>query len=292
MPDSQTVTANSDRRDTQRSHAADRYWSDIVLQWDQLGPPLRPSPEDIAFLSAVIASWPRDNGMRALILGVTPELYHLPWPTETHVLAIDNTKSMIDAIWPGPQETVICGDWTRLPLRKSSRNILLCDGGLNLLTYPYEHRLLVQILHSVIAPGGLCIFRLFVPPQKHENVEDILKDLLEAKIYDLNHLKLRLWMALQESVTQGVQLKLVWQAVHRAEPDFNFLASRIGWSTKHLMVINAYQNCLSRYFFLSVEDVRYLFCENPGGFEIQAVQVPTYPLGECCPTVILRRCGR
>jgi SAM-dependent methyltransferase len=289
--DPKPQSADSASKDAQphRVDAAAGHWRDIARLWEQVGPPLRPSTQDTAFLTDAIDSWARDNGApRMLILGVTPELYRLPWPNGTDVLAVDHMQDMIDAIWPGPRNAIICAEWTNMPLQTGSRDIVLCDGGLNLLTYPSGHRQLVRTLHRVIASGGLCIFRLFVPPKKHETIDDVLQDLLEAKIPNLNLLKIRLWMALHKNITQGVQLKRVWDAIHRVAPDFNRVASTIGWPLEHLLVINTYRNCSARYFFLSLDDVRHLFCESPGGFTLEAVHVPTYELGELCPTVVLR----
>lgn len=270
--------------------AAAGHWQDIARLWEQVGPPLRPSDQDIAFVKDAIGSWARDNGApRALILGVTPELYHLPWPNGTDVLAVDHTQSMIDTIWPGPRNAVICADWTTMPLQTCSRNIVLCDGGVNLLAYPREHNQFVRTLHRVIASDGLCIFRLFIPPEERETSNEVLQDLLDAKIPNLNLLKLRLWMALHEDITKGIQLKQVWNAIHQVAPDFNRLASQIGWPVEHLLAINTYRNCSTRYYFIDLGDVCHLFCESPGGFTLEAVHVPTYELGEQCPTVVLRR---
>jgi len=135
----------------------------------------------------------------------------------------------------------------------------------------------------------LCIFRLFVPPRERETAEDVLKDLLEARIDNLNLLKLRLGMAMQDDITQGVELGGIWDAFQRAAPDFDRLASQIGWPLEHLQVINTYRKSATRYYFRSVSDVRHIFCRDPGGFEFEKVYSPTYELGERCPTVVFRR---
>jgi SAM-dependent methyltransferase len=220
---------------------------------------------------------------------VTPELYYLPWPNGTDLLAVDHTQGMIDSVWPGPRNAVICADWTNMPLQTSSRDIVLCDGGVHLMTYPHEQRQFVRTLHRVIASDGLFISRLFIPPKKREATGKVLQDLLEAKIPNLNQLKFRLWMAMHEDITHGVELKRIWNAIHGVAPDFNRLASRIGWPLEHLMAINTYRNSSTRYYFLDLDDFCHLFCENPGGFTLESVSVPTYELGEQCPTVALRR---
>lgn len=287
---SQSVVEYPNRTRQHHTPVAAGHWPDIAKIWKQVGLPLRPSLQDIAFLNDAIGPWVRDNGApRALILGVTPELYRLPWPNGTDVLAVDHTQEMINNIWPGPRNTAICADWATMPLQRSSRDIVLCDGGVHLLTYPHEHRIFVQTLHRVIASDGLCIFRLFIPPKEREEPDKVLQDLLEAKISNLNLLKLRLGMALHKDITQGVQLKCIWNAIHEVAPDLNRLASRLGWPIEHLLVINTYRDCPIRYYFLDLDDVCHLFCRSPGGFVLESLNIPTYEMGEQCPTVVFRR---
>jgi len=266
------------------------HWPDISRLWKQVGQPLRPSAEDIGFVTdAIRTQLPGNPPALALILGVTPELYNLPWPKKTKVLGSDHTRAMIDAVWPGPRNAVICAEWTALPLQSGSCNVVLCDGGIHLMAYPDDHRQLVRTLYRVVVSDGLCIFRLFVPPQARETVDEVLNDLAEARIANLNLLKLRLGMALQENITQGVELRRVWDRLHGFAPDFKRLASQIGWPLEQLMVINTYRDSPVRYYFLTVSDVRRLFCEDPGGFELERIYWPTYELGERCPTVLFRR---
>lgn len=277
---------------TDKSSECDKsgHWPEIARQWKQVGHPLRPSPEDICFYNAAVDQWVQKNGApRVLLLGVTPELYRLPWPNGTDFLAVDRTQGMIDTVWPGPRDSVLCSDWTAIKLPEGSRDIVLCDGGLHLLAYPKEQGRLVRILHRVLSNHGLCIFRLFVPPAQRESRDSVLKDFLQGKIPNLNILKLRLGMALHQDPTKGVQLKTVWDAIHEAAPDTDLLARRIGWSVEHMRSINTYQNCADRYFFSDIADVRDQFCNSPGGFDFDSIRVPLYELGDRCPTVVLRR---
>jgi len=266
------------------------HWVEFRRHWDQVGPPLRPSSVDIAWYLDGIDRWAHDHGPpRALILGVTPELYDLPWPKGTSLLAMDHTPEMITALWPGPRHAVVCADWRAMPLTARSRDIVLCDGGISLLDYPHGQEAVVRTLRRVVAPGGLCMLRLFVPPARRETPDAVLRDLLAGRIANLNLLKLRLAMALQKDFAQGVPLKRVWEAFHRAAPDFGGLAARLGWSLDHLSVINVYRDSDTRYYYLRVADVCGLFCGHPGGFTLERVEVPTYELGERCPIVVLRR---
>jgi SAM-dependent methyltransferase len=265
-------------------------WSAVARQWEQIGQPLRPTAQDLDFVSAAIGTWvSQHHTPRALVLGVTPELYNLPWPLGTDILAIDHTQAMIDAVWPGPKDAAICAEWTEMPLPDSSRDIVLCDGGVILLHYPDDHRKFVDQLSRIIAPGGLCILRLFVPPEEREDIESVFRDLLESRIANLNLLKLRLGMAMQPSASQGIQPRQVWNAIHQVAPDLDHLAERIGWPIEHLLAINAYRDRATSYHFLSIQQVLELFCTTQAGFEHESTHIPDYELGERCPTLVLRR---
>jgi len=269
-------------------------WPDIAVHWRQIGPPLRPSAQDINFCLDAVLGWFRDQGAppRVLLLGVTPELYHLPWPEGTDFFAVDRTPEMIDCVWPGPKGRVLCIDWRSMMLPEHSRDIVLCDGGLHLLAYPEEQRRLARLLKGIVSDRGLCIFRLYVPPPCREYPESVLMDLMDGRISSLNILKLRLGMSLSNSTAEGVELDAVWRALHDTAPDWGRLASRLGWPLEHIMAINTYRGSKARYYFSTLDQASDLFCAGQGGFEICRVRLPTYDLGDRCPTMVLRRLPR
>src|SRR5690606_7261339 len=123
---------------------------------------------------------------RALILGVTPEIYHLPWPPGASVHAVDHTPAMIDAIWPGPRADVIEADWVDIPVGDASRDLVFCDGGLHLMPHG-QHSVFAATMSRIVSPGGLCLFRLFVPPGHEtgadhgESPEQVLDALMKGR---------------------------------------------------------------------------------------------------------------
>jgi hypothetical protein len=267
-----------------------RHWQEIARQWKHVGPPLRPSKQDLDFCVDTVGQWTLSHGApRVLLLGVTPELYRLPWPEGTDFIAVDCSRAMIDTAWPGPGGDVQCSDWLTLDMSEKSRDIALCDGGLHLLAYPREQGRLVSALHHVLSDWGLCILRLYVPPPERESPEDVLHDLLESRITNLNILKLRLGMSLMESAGVGVELGKVWSAVHGIAPSLEGLAVKIGWPIDHMLGINAYRRSKAKYHFATVNQVSTLFCGEPGGFEVCCLRVPSYELGDRCPTIVFRR---
>ncbi|MGH7489027.1 MAG: class I SAM-dependent methyltransferase, partial [bacterium] len=169
----------------QTNTATKGHWPDVARQWKQVGPPLRPSPQDIGFLHGALNAQGADTQLRALILGVTPELYQLLAPVAHDLIAMDHTQAMIECVWPGARDSVILSDWRKMPLADASQDVVVCDGGLHLLSFPDGQRELVTALRRVVAQGGLCLLRLFIPPPEHESVESVLQDLLDGTVPSL-----------------------------------------------------------------------------------------------------------
>jgi SAM-dependent methyltransferase len=266
-----------------------QHWSAMARSWEQSGSPLRPSPEDVAAYESAARAWiDRHGAPRVLLLGVTPEIYRLPWPLGNDFIAVDRTAAMIEHIWPGRREQVTQAGWTELPLPSASRDLAFCDGGLHLLDYPAGQQALVARLHDVISPGGRVIFRLFIPPAVRESPAAVVADLLARRIPNLNLLKLRLGMALQNSAEAGVAVRDVWQRLRDLAPDWATLAPRLGWPLEHLESVDAYRDSGARYHFVTREQAADLFCAGEK-FALLSAATPTYALGERCPLVVFER---
>ncbi|MGA2442007.1 MAG: methyltransferase domain-containing protein [Tepidisphaeraceae bacterium] len=266
------------------------YWGKLALRWQQLGPPLRPSAEDLAVCQEVIGRWSGSaRAPRAMVLGTTPEYFHLPWSAGTELVAVDYTQAMIDRVWPGGAGGAICADWQSLPLADASRDIVLCDGGLLTLRFPEGVRKLAENLRRIIAPQGFCVFRCYVLPEKRETVETVLGDFRAGRISNLNELKMRLWLAANARGEEGVELAHVWEIVHDIMGDADESAQKTGWPTALLRAIDHYRGCSVRFFFFDVKALCDIFCREIGGFELVEVRVPGYAMGPQCPTVVFRR---
>jgi SAM-dependent methyltransferase len=273
-------------------HGPGEHWERFSRNYYLNVPPIRPSLEDLAYCWGIANEWIQKRGVpRVLLLGVTPGLYHLPWPKRTDLLAVDHTQAMIDAMWPGSKEAVLRADWVSMDLPKGSRDIVLCDGGLHLLDYPKGQHTLIRLLHRILSEEGLCIFRLFVLPSQRETPDVVIRDLLDGKISNLSILKLRLFMSMHEDAEDGVELGQVYDALIKAAPDLEALAVKIGWSKEHMLVINNYRGLKSIFHLLTLEQTIDLFCGDPGGFRVQRVLTPAYEPVRRCPTVALRRCS-
>jgi SAM-dependent methyltransferase len=267
------------------------HWAQMASHWAHVGPPLRPSPEDTALFQDIVQTWTRTNAApRVLMLGVTPEIYQLAWPVGTDIIAVDRARSMIENIWPGSREAAICSDWLDMEPAEASRDMVFCDGGLCLLAYPSAHQRLANLLHTILAPGGLCILRLFVPPLQRETPGAVIEDLVTGKIANLNILKLRLWAALQDNTSDGVALADVWRIIKEAAGDLEAFAKTIGWPVEQMLTINAYRDMPTCYHLITADEVTEVFGAG-GAFRISDTRIPSYEYGDRCPILTLTRQG-
>jgi SAM-dependent methyltransferase len=276
-------------RTSQAALAVSDHWQQLPARWKHVGPPHTPSPDDLAFSADFIARWSRAHGApRAMILGVTPQLYHLPWPAGTDLIAVDNSPAMIEKVWPGPPAAAILADWLTMDMPEGSRDIALTDGGLNMLSYPHGMTALFRSLHAILAPGGLFLARMYARPENPAPLDAVVADLNQGRIANLSILKTLLWMAIQGSPEEGVAVADVWEFFHRFEPDLDALAARIGWDPEQLRTLGTYRNSGNRYHFFSEDELRDVYSE-VGGFRLDCVRSSSYDHGVSCPTVVLRR---
>jgi len=266
-------------------------WPEVARNWRQLDSPLRPIQPDLALVRKALSQLQLadDRQPRVLIMGVTPEIYHLPWPDGWSVRALDWTPAMIEHLWPGPREHVTLDDWRKMPFNAGSFDVVTCDGGLSLLKYPDDQRKTCRHLARIVASGGLFITRLYVPPAVKETPKEVLDDLFTGRIRDLNCLKLRLGMAMQAALEEGVAPHDVRERLLEEAGDWPELADRLGWPLEHLAAIDAYRHATARYYFVTESLATGMLCEEKPHFECVSVETPDYELGERCPTAVYRR---
>jgi hypothetical protein len=266
------------------------HWNKHAQQWQWIGSPLRPAPEDIQLLERALASWHAAYPLpspQAVLLGVTPEIALMQWPPGTRLVAIDHNEAMIREIWPGEKlgYTAQCAEWSRPPLPPGSQDIIVGDGCFSLLVNRAEYRATAHAMRRVIRRHGLFLMRFFIRPDVAEPVAGVVDDLWQARIGNFHAFKWRLAMALHGSLDEGVRLADIWDAWHAAVPEPAQLVSRLGWPVPAVLTIDAYRDVQTRYTFPTLAEARAVLAE---GFEETACWFPGYELGERCPTLAFR----
>src|SRR5690606_36173175 len=216
----------------------------------------------------------------------TPEYHALPWPADARVIAVDRSVAMLQAVWPGSER--VHADWRALPLADTAVDLVLCDGGLVLQAWPRAQQALVLSLQRDIRPGGLLSLRCFVPPAVRESLADIRADLQTGRHTNPNLLRLRQWLALQQSPAAGVDNRAAWAALAALGPRLDELAARLQVDSAYLRVAVAEADDRT-FHFIDLAAIRELFCNSPGGFRLEQLHVGDYPFAELCPRCVLRR---
>lgn len=267
------------------------HWDRMSAYWRHVGPPLRPSAADLAIYQRVVddATASVVPPLRALVLGVTPELYGLGWPQDVRLRALDGSARMIAAVWPGASGTALTGSWTAMPFADATFDLLLCDGGFGLLDHPAGQARLLDEAHRVLAPGGLFAVRLFAPQGRTGTMADILSDLDRGVIASLDALKLRLWGALQRNVVDGVRPREVVACILDACGAWDRLAQRQGWPVEHVRALELHRASDACYHLIDAEDLVRMACAEADGFIAAGTHRPAQAFGDCCPIVVLRR---
>lgn len=267
------------------------HWQTFAAQWRRLGPPMRPVARDVGVMEAYVARWNRRRAAapppRALLLGVTPEITRMRWPSGTAVYAVDRVYGMFRAVWEADAPCAagaVTAAWQRLPFAPQTFDLVLGDGFLNLFDFPEGQRRLAGSLRAVLRPGGRLIVRSFVRPAQPETAETVFADLAAGRIGSFHVFKWRLVMALQQDAARGVALARVWARWQEEGLDREALAARLGWPREEIDTIDAYRDAGACYAFPSLEELRAALAAH---FTEEQCEVPDYELGERCPVLLL-----
>lgn len=265
------------------------YWSGLASAYAALGPPLKPSPADIAYLETAVAGWVARHParrLRALLLGVTPAIAAMRWPRRAIVRAADYSLPMIQHVWPGDvpgRRAAACADWRALPLRKASCDIIIGDGSINCLRYPHGFHTLAAEARRVLREDGLLILRSYIQPPAKERAEDLMAGLCSGAMPSFHWFKFRLLMALQESTGQGVAVDTVYRCWAERQIDEAALAARTGWDPAVIRMIELYRGKETVHSFPTLTELRAVLREF---FEETPLSAPPQTVNECCPIVI------
>jgi hypothetical protein len=266
------------------------HWNAYAARWSLVGPPLRPSSEDVSYVKESVSRLlsPRLQTDRALLLGVTPELARIEWRPPLPLLAVDRSEGMVRGVWPGDSELrrALVADWHELNDDAGTFGLVLGDGIFTLLDYPSGYQRLGQKLAQLVRIGGLLSVRLFCRPERAESVDDVFTALFARRIGNFHIFKWRLAMAMQGSETHGVQLSDIWNEFNARVPSHAQLAAEVAYPEREISTIDGYREVRDRYSY-STEAEAVAVLEP--AFELVETWRPSYELGERCPHLTFRR---
>lgn len=254
-----------------------------------MAPPLRPTREDVERLRAAWgASFPGGvpaGPLKLLLLGVTPEYATFPWSDDCSLTAVDNSQSMIRAVWPADagNRTVLAGDWLQLPLSPGTFHLIVNDNG---PTVVGAGRLveLGRQLRRVLRPDGRVVMRLIIRPEIAESLDMVARLAWSGHIRNFHELKFRLLMAQQaDDSARGVRLGDAWDSFTRLFPNRASLAAHLGCAREVVSTIDVYRESDDTYHFYSLAEVARDFAD----FELKLGPGGEYPFADRCPVFSL-----
>ncbi len=263
-------------------------WNRHSQQWQKIGPPLRPQEEDVAFFRRTVVNRMNLSTSKSdiLLLGLTPEIVNLPWPTDSRVLAVDKCQAMIEQLWrpnPAIRSNVVQGNWLRLPINDENFDLIIGDCCMTMMHPEQDRPRFLKELRRVLRPWGSVALRLFVRPEIAETPENVFDDLWNNRIGNFHIFKWRLLMALHGPLAEGVLISKAWDCWQQFVSRNDQIVARTGWDPSTLVTLEAYRGSTSRYFFPTLEESRNIL----GQFLTErCINIPTYELGYCCPAVI------
>jgi hypothetical protein len=264
------------------------YWDGFATSYNDLGPPLRPSEEEVGSMEGIVREWALSQGIRspqALLLGVTPAIASMRWPPATSLMAIDKSFPMARIVWPGDipgERTMVCGDWLALPRRETSCDLVVGDGSINCLSYPDGFCALAEAAAGVLRGNGLLVLRSYLQAASRESPEQVYQNALDGSIGSFQAFKLRLLMALQHTAQEGIAVNDAYQWVCR-DVDLPALARRTGWTKPAVETIERYKGCTTVYSFPSLEELRSALLPR---FEELSLLIPGHEMGPRCPICV------
>ena len=263
-------------------------WDTVLENWRHIGRPLKPYPDDIAVYErfARVRANECTGRLRALMLGVTPEIAGCRWPAGTNLIAVDCSPAMIHGLWPAPgtpaDARVLCADWRTMPIDSGSIDYVCGDGCNPALPFPDVMGAVARSVLRILAPGGLFAMRLFSRPEPAETVDDISRALAAGRIGNVHVLKWRLIAALTGKVENGVRLGDVWNVWNGMRSLVARYGAVEGWTAGELNSIEMYLGMETRFYFPTLAEYRALLA--PDFVERECSYGP-YELGDRCPIV-------
>lgn len=265
------------------------HWNEHARQWSYVGPPLRPSAEDVQLIERMLL---RENSgtlsPEGVLLGVTPELAGMNWPANTTLTAIDRNQAMIDGVWPDSglpaNASAICGDWLNTPFEDRSKDIIVGDGCFTLLSFSEHYHPFLSEIKRILSDQGVFIIRHFCRPASAEKPQDVFDNLEQGKIGNFHVLKWRLAMALHGTLEEGVSVNDIWECWHQQGYSPEQLSAELGWPVESIRTINNYKNSEAVYTFPTVSEIASITAEY--FHELDRVYLD-YELGDRCPTFLL-----
>lgn len=258
------------------------HWLRHALQWDKIGQPLRPGPDDIAIMRRLIATHAAGGGREGVLLGMTDELWQLGSMTgvDRDPLMIRRRRSTGDAVVREVQS-----DWKQLPFADATFDFAAGDGSLNTLLWPIEYGRVLEQIGAVLRVDGLGVLRVFTRPEQSDTPAEVIEHARNGRHGTFHAFKWRLAMALcAQRHDANIRVGTIFDAFERMTGARSEFSECTGWPVALLDTIDVYRNSEMTYSFPTLRELRATFS---GRCRELDVGYGSYELAEQCPVIAL-----
>lgn len=266
-------------------------WVRIARSYATFSSPFVPCREDVAAYECAVARYASAHGtgvLQAVMLGVTPGVALMSWPKNVRMIAVEISRGVIDALWPGDvpgAREAICASWLSVPMAAGSCDVVVGDGSLSTCRFPGDVRSLAAAVRDLLVDDGIFVVRSYVRPQMQESTDEVFDALFSAAGMSVDCFKMRLYLAMQRSAQQGVAVRDAAKVLGRYDLNPRTMQERLGWSRASVEPFEAWPASDAIYSFPSLGELREVLGEF---FTELSVTFPTYELGHCCPVLAMR----
>lgn len=260
-------------------------WSGHSRQWDLVGAPLTPTPDDGALLLHLLeSSLQMDKATaRIAVLGVTPQVVQLAWPGNASIHAFDHSSGMIESVWrPNSdiQSTCDLARWQSLPISDGFFDAICGCGALNCLPTQEEYGAVFAELARVSKVQAAMVIRCFTRPDEGETLDAVRQATMSGGVGSFHALKWRIAMAVAGS--DGVVAVQAIYNAFEANFDRNELSNTTGWPMRVINTIDAYHDVATVYMFPTLGQWQKR-CQPY--WRVDQVLYAQYELADRCPTL-------
>jgi hypothetical protein len=236
-------------------------WQSIAESYALFGSPFVPTEEDAAILESFIAPWAKKRkspSLQVVVLGVTPRLLSLQWPRGSTVTAFEASPMVIRALWPqhsGAGRDVVCTQWENIPEYVSRCDIVVGDGVFIVHSFPDGIRTFSATMRRALANDGLLAVRCFTRSDTSEKTTDLIGRLLGGESMSIDRFKLRLYLSLQRSASQGIAVREAYKVLEAFGITQQVMLNNFGWTAAAIAPFKYWRDSTAIYTFPSVDEL-------------------------------------
>ena len=254
-------------------------WTNYSSYWNQLPPPMRPTPSIIDVMTR------NSTPGHVLLLGVTPEIH----AAFDHITAIDRDSSMIATVWPGDTDTkrVQQGSWTEMAWPEAMFDTVIGDCAITLLSDATSIAEFQASCYRWLKPGGSFVHRLMQRPEIAVTRHDIARELAGPAIMNFHAMRWRMGQCIAADNDGLAPSMLVRELFESLVPDRDVLCDITGWTRIDVDRMDLYKGNTNRVFFGSQQQWRDTIPTD--AVDIRWIQVFDHDLSEHCPVMCWRK---